>query len=385
MRPAYFIVFLTVFLAVYGLVNFYIFIRGWQSIPPGSTLRNSYAIVFALLSLSFFAGRILERGYPSAASDLAVWAGSFWIAAMLYFFIIALLFDVLRLANRVAPVFPRVIIQNYDTAKYVASAAAICVVAVLLIAGHVNSLVPRVVRLDLKTAKHSPGERQVNIVAASDIHLGTIVGRHRLDRLIDRINSLEPDLVLLPGDVVDEDLIPVIRQNLGESLRNFRSRFGVFAVTGNHEYIGGVERACEYLSEHSVDVLRDRSVKVADSFYLVGREDRSCLQFTGRKRQPLEELLAGIDRRLPVLLMDHQPFDLGEAAQQNVDLQLSGHTHRGQLWPVNFIIRAIFEVGWGYRKKGGTHYYVSSGFGTWGPPVRIGHRPEIVQIRLSFE
>jgi predicted MPP superfamily phosphohydrolase len=198
------------------------------------------------------------------------------------------------------------------------------------------------------------------------------------------INSLDPDIVFLPGDVFDEDIGPVIKENLGEILRTIRSRFGVFAVTGNHEYIGGEEAACQYLSDHGIVVLRDSFVRVNDVCYVIGREDISIRQFAGKQRKSLSELLKDVDRRLAIILLDHQPFRLEEAEQSGVDLQLSGHTHHGQLWPFNYISKRIFEVSWGYKKKGSTHIYVSCGVGTWGPPVRVGNTPEIVNIKISL-
>ena len=115
---------------------------------------------------------------------------------------------------------------------------------------------------------------------------------------------------------------------------------------------------------------------------MVGREDRAIRQFSGKTRRPLEELLRGVDRSGPVVLLDHQPFGLEESEAGGVDIQLSGHTHHGQLWPFNLITRAIYEVSWGYARKGSTHIYVSSGVGTWGPPVRTSCRPEIVSLTL---
>jgi hypothetical protein len=159
----------------------------------------------------------------------------------------------------------------------------------------------------------------------------------------------------------------------------------VIAITGNHEYIGGVEDAYKYLTEHGITVLRDASTKVADSLYVVGREDLSKKSFARGTRKPLHEVMADVDRSWPIILMDHQPFRLNEAAENGVDLQLSGHTHHGQLWPFHFITRKMYEVSWGYKKKGETHYYVSCGVGTWGPPVRIGNKPEIVNIKLAFQ
>jgi hypothetical protein len=197
------------------------------------------------------------------------------------------------------------------------------------------------------------------------------------------LNDMNPDIILLAGDIVDEDLAPVIEKNLGETLRGLRAKYGVYAVTGNHEYIGGVEEAVRYLSEHGITVLRDKAVLIDGSFYVVGREDRSITGFTGEKRKPLKQIMAGLDKRLPIILMDHQPYHLEDAVASGIDLQLSGHTHNGQMWPFNYITRAIYEISYGYMQKGDTHVYVSSGFGTWGPPVRVGTGAEIVQIIIN--
>jgi len=384
MRTTTAILFFGIFFLITGGISFYIYIRGLQSIPQGSSLRPPYTIVFWIVACSFIGGRIIERFLPSFLSDLFIWMGSFWIAAMIYFLLAVVFLDLLRVVNHFIPIFPSVIRQNYAQAKYIVSASVIGLVGLTLLVGHINSLIPRVRELDIKIDKKAGTLRTLNIVAASDIHLGTIVGRSRFDHIVEKINSLNPDLVLFPGDIVDEDLAPVIKQNLGESLRNIRARLGVYAVTGNHEHIGGAERACAYLRDHDIIMLRDQSALIADSIYLVGREDRAISRFNGYQRKGLPELMADVDRELPIILMDHQPFGLAEAVEQEVDLQISGHTHYGQLWPVNYIVESIYELPWGYRKIGGTHFYVSNGVGTWGPPVRVGNRPEIVRIRITF-
>ena len=397
MRTLATLIFITVFFVITGLISFYIFIRGLQSIPPDSSLRHAYTIAFWIVALSFISGRLLENYLPAAVSHLLIWMGSFWLAAMLYFLISVVLLDLLRLANHIVPFFPSAITKNYAQAKYMTSAGVIALVGLLLLGGHINSLIPRIKKLNLAIAKKSAQLKSLNIVAVSDIHLGTIVGRSRFDSIVSKINDLHPDLVLLPGDIVDEDLRPVIRQNLGEALLKIQSRFGVYAITGNHEYIGGVEEACKYLSDHKITMLRDQSVKIADAFFLVGREDRSKNRRMDRDRgadgnpsantprKDLAGLMAAVDKAYPIILMDHQPFGLEEASNQGVDLQLSGHTHNGQLWPLNYIVHAVYEVAWGYKRIAGTQYFISVGAGTWGPPVRIGNRPEIVNIVLTFQ
>lgn len=377
--------FYSIFFLVNFLISYYIFKRGLQSIPPTASLRSAYIIIFWIVALSFITGRLLENHLPYFISDVFVWVGSFWLAAMLYFLLAVIALDLIRLINHFIPIYPAAITGNYQQAKYITGASVLGLVGVAVLVGHINSIVPRVTRLDLPVPMKASKIENLNIVAVSDIHLGTIVGRSRFDYIVGKINSMDPDLVLLPGDIVDEDLTPVIRQNIGESLKNLKSRYGVYAITGNHEYIGGVTQACNYLVDHNVTMLRDQSVKIADSFYLVGREDRSSERFGGIRRKGLAELMESVDRNYPVILMDHQPFQLYEAADQNIDLQISGHTHDGQLWPINHIVNRVYEVAWGYERKSNTHYYVSNGAGTWGPPVRLGNRPEIVNIRLRFE
>jgi hypothetical protein len=383
MKAANFAVFFAVFFSVYGLVNFYIFLRGWEAIPPDSPLRVPYLVLFLFLALAFIAGRFLERAWLSPVSAVLVWVGSFWLAAMLYFLLAVLALDLLRLVNYFIPFFPSYVTGSYAASKLAVGWILTAVVLAILVGGHLNALSPRIREIDLAVPKNHRGNADtLRIVAASDIHLGTIIGRRRLQSIVDRINSLAPDLVLLPGDIVDEDLGPVIRENLGETLRSIRSRQGVFGVTGNHEYIGGAGPACAYLADHGITMLRDSVVRLEGGMYIVGREDRSSAGFGGGKRKPLASLMAGIDTSYPVVLMDHQPFRLEEAVGKGIDIQLSGHTHHGQLWPLNKITRAVYEVSWGETVKGGTHFYVSSGIGTWGPPVRTGNRPELVLIRL---
>jgi predicted MPP superfamily phosphohydrolase len=226
--------------------------------------------------------------------------------------------------------------------------------------------------------------KELNIALVSDVHLGNIICNSHLTRIVEKINGLNPDVVLIAGDLVDEDIQPVIRMNLGETLRQIKSKYGVYGITGNHEYIGGVEPACKYLTEHGIIMLRDSTLEIAHAFTLVGREDVSIRQFNGRQRKPLNELMSSVNKALPVLLMDHQPLHLNEAVENGADLQVSGHTHHGQLWPFNCIAKAVYEVSWGYLRKAQTQFYVSCGVGTWGPPMRTGNRPEVVNLKLKF-
>ncbi len=380
-----FIIFFFIVLTVYALVNYYIFIRGMQSLPQEGTARSVFVWLFWFLAATYVFGRILENICLGTASDVLVWTGSFWLAAMLYFFLLVVFFDLLRLIHHVLPFSPAFIAGNLPRVRQYLFAGSVLVVLLLLVFGHLNTRHPviREIHIDL-SHKKAPGIRELNAVLLSDIHLGTIIGNGQFRRIVDRVTALEPDIIFLAGDMLDEDLEPVLRQNIGHTLRDLHAPLGVYGVMGNHEHIGGAKDACRYLSDHGIRMIRDDVVKVQDAFYVAGRDDRDKRRFSGRERMPLGEILDGADRRYPVILLDHQPFYLEKAAELGVDLQLSGHTHHGQLWPLNYITQAMYTISHGYGEVNGMHAYVSNGVGTWGPPVRIGNRPEIVQLHIRF-
>jgi hypothetical protein len=250
--------------------------------------------------------------------------------------------------------------------------------------GHWNASHPRIRNLNIDLPQSAGARSQLSVVMASDLHLGRIIRNSRLEKIVGLINGLKPDLVLLAGDLTDEDIPFLSDQNTAAILRRIKAPLGVYSVTGNHEYYSGREKAVSFIRQGGIRVLEDEVVKVGEALHLVGRKDRTAERF-GEQRKPLAELMREVPHGYPVILMDHQPFQLAEAQRQGVGLQLSGHTHNGQLFPINFIVGKIYENPWGYLKKGATQYYVSCGVGTWGPPVRTCSIPEIVHIRLTLQ
>ncbi|MDI6804889.1 MAG: metallophosphoesterase [Bacteroidota bacterium] len=385
MRTSSFFLFFGIILVIYGLINFYILKRGLQVIPKDSPIRIYYIIIFLFLSLAYLGGRILERFIPTFANDFLVSIGSFWLAAMVYFLLFVLLLDLLRLLNHFFPFFPAFIKDNFGVFKKYLAFFVTLIVIIVIVFGHLNAIHPKIKTVNIKINKNVEGINELNLAVISDIHLGTIIGRERFSKIVDEINKLNPDLILFVGDIVDESIGPVINDNIGKCVERLKSKYGIYAVTGNHEFIGGVEAAIGYFSNHKVNWVRDSVVNIGDKVLLVGREDRMITRFTNKDRKPLAEIMSNVDYKIPIILMDHQPIGLDEAVENNIDLQLSGHTHHGQIWPLNYIAENIYEVSWGYLKKGNTHFYVSCGVGTWGPPVRLGNTPEVVNIKLRFE
>ncbi len=383
MRSVQFLIFFSVVLLVYSLVNYYIYIRGLQTLPVGMIFRNWYPWIFLFISASYIIGRFLERAWISPVSSFFTFVGAFWLALMVYMLMAVLVVDLVRLALYFLPQLA-ILAEHYVQVKKCMFFAVTGIAGIVVIAGHINALNPRVKRLDIHIDKKAGQLKSLHIAAASDIHMGTLVGPRRTAKLVRMLNECHPDVILLAGDIVDEDLGPVIHNDLGRSLLKLSAPMGIYAITGNHEYIGGAEAAVKYLQSHGITMLRDTAIKLQQSFYLAGRNDRDSRRFSGKERKGLDKVLEGVDLSLPVIMMDHQPFNLQQVTDAGVDFQLSGHTHHGQMWPFNYITDAIYEVSWGFLRKGNSQFYVSSGYGGWGPPVRTGNRPEILDIYITF-
>lgn len=384
MKLINYIIFFGIVFTINYSINYYIIRRGLDVLPPNSHLRIYLIIGVLFLATTFIAGRFLERVSVNFYSTALIWIGSFWMAFMVYIFLQLILIDVIRLINHFVGIFPAFITNDLQRTKQITAILVLTITFITVAAGHINTWFPTIKNYELKIHKKPVDLKELNIVMVSDIHLGTVIGQKYLAKVVRKINGLNPDIILIPGDIIDEDIAPVIENNVGEILKKLKAKYGVYGVTGNHEYIGGVNAAKKYLKEHNVTLLNDEVELIDNSFYIAGREDLSIKQFTNGRRKSLEEILKGVDKSYPIILLDHQPFKLEQAESNDVDLQLSGHTHHGQLFPFNYITSAIYELSWGYLKKSNTHYYVSCGVGGWGPPVRTNSRPEIVRIKLAF-
>jgi predicted MPP superfamily phosphohydrolase len=333
------------------------------------------ATLISILALSFLVGRILERYTVCTASDFLIWIGALWLGIFIYLFLGFIISDSIQ---GVVHLFTKAL--NFQKIAY-----SIVIIASIIIstAGFINARFPHVKEISLEINKPS-NIKHLRIAYASDIHLGSIIANSRLQKLVNYINAAQPDLVIFGGDILDEDIKPVIENNLGELLVQLKARYGIIAVPGNHEYIGGIQNAIKYIKDHNIHVLRDE-VYTIGNIQILGRDDRSKFAFTGYSRLPLKELIQKVDTSKPVIVIDHQPFAISKTATYPVDLLLSGHSHHGQLFPFNYITKKLYEISWGYKVIHNTHVYVSSGYGTWGPPIRTNSYPEIVLFNVYFK
>ena len=379
MKTSQYIIFFLVVFTVYFIGNLYIFLKGYNILPRGNRLL--YSIIFADLASIFIIAKILESRHSTVFSDILNIAGGFWLAFLVYGFIFFLLSDViiivLRIAGQAGP-------ENIPVYRKWAFIITVSLSALLITGGFINAVIPVVRKYDIRIDKQTDNAGSLRIAAVSDIHLGSIIRKRSIKKLSRMLEDMKPDAVFLLGDIIDGELGPVLRGDLLQYFTGPHTKDGLYAITGNHEFIGGAQRTIPYIESKGIRVLMDEIIVLPGGIQVIGRIDRDAFRYSGKPRKTIEELVRDIDHSRPLILLDHQPMELGESEKYGVDLQLSGHTHNGQLWPLNYIINKIFEVGYGYRKKGNTHIIVSSGYGLWGPRVRTRSRPEVLQIGIEF-
>ncbi|WP_150268312.1 metallophosphoesterase [Paenibacillus tepidiphilus] len=358
-----------VFIMVYGLIVFYIGWSGWRWIRPA--VSDRFRIVY-VITLIFLASSLILSRVVAGSTILSV-IGSYWLAL---FGLLALLLPVVHLMLWLTKLtrLPRRAVQKAS------GWITLTLLLGLLGYGSFNAYSPVVRSYDIQMNKAGPEAGELHIVMASDMHFAYLSGKAHAKRMVEEINALKPDIVLLPGDIVDDDIIPYQDKGIGEILSEIKAPMGVFASLGNHDrFKGETEELIGLLEESGLQVLYDETLELGDGLTLIGRKD-----YSDPDRAALADLMEGVDRSGPVIMLEHQPVEFEIAEQQGVDLMVSGHTHRGQIAPGNLITDRLFENDWGYLQKGRLHSVVSSGYGFWGPPIRIGSRAEIVSIQVQF-
>ena len=344
---------------VLGLVV-YVSWHLWRITPGGWPLKCVATAVFVLWMASEFAGFALMEKVPVKWATVWYEVGNTWLVAFLYLLILFILADL-------ASIFIHI--------PYLKDSAAglgmvLGVVALLITFGGLHY--HHKYREELTIVTEKPLDKPLTVVLASDLHVGYHNRKAELGRWVDLINAEKPDLVLIGGDIIDMRLRPVEDGLYSEEFQRIQAP--IYAVLGNHEYYSDVERAEAFFREAGICLLKD-SVARFKGVDIIGRNDRSA-----PARAALDSLAAGLQGF--TILLDHQPYHLEEAEAAGVDFQFSGHTHRGQLWPLSWVTDALYEKAWGHHRRGNTQYYVSSGLGIWGPKIRIGTRSEYLVLTV---
>ena len=336
----------------------------WRLLPF-STPVKVVVLLLMLAALCCMVFQFKSDSLPLGMATVMYEIGNSWLVIMFYLLMAFLVLDIGRIVHLVPATWLR------DNA--VTSAVLTGLMLVTFIGGNIHYHNKQRQEVNLTTDK--PLERPLKIVMVSDLHAGFHNRRAEIGRWVNMINAEQADLILIAGDMIDGNVRPLQAQGTAEELHRLNAP--TIACLGNHEYITGIDKSLELLSHTGIHILRDSTMTIGN-VTIAGRDDRS-----NRRRKSVEQLMNGIDRSTYIIMLDHQPYHLEEAEQNGVDLQLSGHTHRGQVWPLNWVTKKMYECDYGQWQRGKTDYYVSSGLGIWGGKFRIGTDSEYVVINVS--
>ncbi|MDR1809387.1 MAG: metallophosphoesterase [Prevotella sp.] len=354
--------------------NLYVFHRVWQLMPPSNTGRIILISLAVLLTLSLVASLAFGDSLPIPMASFFYKTGTAWFFIFLYLLILTLLKDLTRLLH----IVPAESFTHYTKDNWAGLALAFAFITMLMVCGYLKYRWKVRVEKTLVTEKKMEKRQSLRIVAVSDLHLGYGIGRDELANWIDLINAENSDIVLIAGDIIDNSIRPLRHDSMEQCFRKIKAPLGVYACMGNHEYISGALESSRFIKDAGIHLLKDSTALLDSAFYVVGRDDRS-----NPRRKPLSDLLAQVDKSKPVILLDHQPLHLDEAAANGIDLQISGHTHHGQVWPLSLVTEQLYEIAHGWLEKGKTSICVTSGIGIWGGKFRIGTQSEYVVINLK--
>lgn len=336
-----------------------------------------YALIVILILAAFVASRVPGIGVPRVIFSIGHCALGFLLYTVIIANCAALLLVLGRLLHVVRSPVPQMVSLL---------TGALC--AVLVIGLSIYGII-HAARIYTRQYTVQLGELQdemdsLKITLVSDIHAGYYIEEAHLAKIVAAVNETKPDVVCLAGDIFDGDITSLSnKDNLQVLFKGIDSKYGVFACLGNHDAGPGYEQMLAFLGESGIQVLQDETANIDNRILLAGRKDSSPIGGQGEKRKSILELLE--PNTLPVIVMDHQPGNIGEYGTE-ADLIFSGHTHQGQMFPFNLITSAIFDVDYGYYRMpdNGPQVIVTSGAGTWGPPLRVATENEIAEIEVLF-
>lgn len=361
---------IVIFLAVWTAMHAYVFSRA-NSVPfIKSHAPHGVMIALAVfLWVSYMLGRNLTHNGLLALGTIFENIGAAWIGLLF-------LLLVCMLAVDVATGF------GFFFRSFVPALRGFALIAGILLAiiATMQALRAPVVREYEVRMQNLPAKNDgMVVVAASDMHVGSMLGLPWLQERVAQVQLLKPDLILLVGDIVEGD--EASQRNLLPGLRGFSAPMGVWAVTGNHEYYAGVDRCVSTLEEGGVHVLRDRWTELTPGLVLAGVDDLTTRRRGAKEKDLVTPALAGRPSGATIL-MSHTPWEIEDAARANVGLMLSGHTHNGQIWPFTYLVKLVYPQIYGDYKIGDLTLIVCRGTGTWGPRMRLWNRSELLRITL---
>lgn len=377
------------FLGIFALIlvssHFYLFKRISYYLQLPEEQRTFVALILGCLSFLTLIAIPMNRVLPRKMATILSWITYPWMGIALLMFVTLLATDMIWFLLQFIPENylpePRLLLQ------YCLGIMALSITGLLAGFSLWKGMEPvRVKRLSITLKRLPQSLDGLRIVQITDLHIGSLIYGNWLQQVVDKVNALKPDLIVITGDLVDGS-VEELRDDVA-ALAELRARYGTYFITGNHEYYSGVEEWCAHIASLGIRVLRNERVSIVaglagESFDLAGVDDWVSYHFQAEGPN-LAKALAGRDPNKALILLAHQPVAVHEAAAHGVDLQLSGHTHGGQIWPFNYLVylQQPYTKGLYRYSNTETQVYVSSGTGFWGPPMRLGTSAEITHIIL---
>lgn len=382
-------IWLSVVFSVVGSTHYYIWARLVRDVAlPAPWNQVGLAIVLVLgisLPVAMVLSRLARGALVTVMATVAyVWMGCFFLLLCLLGAtdaVRALATFAQRLGGEAAPVD---MARSLWLARALGAGVAGVATATAIYAARTALRGPQVERVRVTLAKLPKSMSGLTIAQVSDLHVSTLIGRAYVERVVEQVNALKPSIVALTGDLVDGS-VEQLRDSIAP-LAKLKATHGVYFITGNHEYYSGVDSWIAELTRLGVRVLRNERVTIGtgtESLDLAGIDDWTARSFGNGHGPDLKAALAGRDTQREVVLLAHQPKAVFEAAEQGVGLMLSGHTHGGQIWPFNYLVKLQQPYVSGLNRHGATQVYVNRGTGFWGPPMRLGAAPELTLLELQ--
>lgn len=369
-------------LFVHLSLNVYIFLKGVKLLEEKRVWRTIFASLFILEFALYLTGLYFQSVLPTNIVRFLWLMGSSWMVFIFYMSLMWLFIDLMLYLNKRKPFVGNYLNDNPRTSGAIFFAVTILSIVIIMYMGSYRFRNPTVTELELNINKDAGNLSSLRVAVVSDLHLGYLINKKYAKRYVDLIIEQEPDIVLFVGDIIDAQIAPIIKQNMKEDFLRLNPPLGVYSCTGNHEYRYESDYKIDWLNNQAnIKMIRDSAVFIDSSFYVVGRKDW-IIPTRKKLKTILEE--QQVDYSLPIIVLNHTPDNLDEEMEAGADIALYGHTHDGQIFPFNIFTRLVFEVSHGYKKKGNTHVYVSSGLGLSGPQYRIGTKSEIAVIDITF-
>ncbi len=364
---------------IYGGMHAYIFLRARSAFAFGPTTGIAIAAFMLFMVFAIFLIRMLEQHEYEGSAIMLSYIAYFWMAAAFLFFCGSLVLDLTSLVTRAAGWTTRHDVSAFFIPARTSFFACLGLSLAVCVYGYFDAKDIRTERVRIETTKLPANIDRLTIAQVSDVHLGLIVRNERLEKMLDVVRAAKPDIFISSGDLVDAQINHLT--GLAELLRGVQAQYGNYAITGNHEYYAGLVQALVFTEQAGFTVLRNEAVN-AGPISIAGFDDPTGVQLKLQKPVLEKDVLAKLPRDKFTLLLKHQPR-IDRPSVGLFDLQLSGHVHKGQIFPFTLVTRIFFPLNAGdYDLGNGSLLHVSRGTGTWGPPIRFLAPPEVTIIEL---